>query len=71
MPQQAPAAQQSPRAQHWHWVRSWARKARTSFGGEPAELRMDVLADALEDALAQTQELREQLDRLEAQHTHD
>lgn len=36
-----------------------------------ARVRMDVLADALEDALAQIQELRERLDRLEGQHTQD
>ncbi|MFF4830287.1 GntR family transcriptional regulator [Streptomyces sp. NPDC001315] len=36
-----------------------------------ARVRMDVLADALEDALGQIQELRERLDRLEDKHTRD
>ncbi|MHB9858955.1 hypothetical protein [Streptomyces sp. YIM S03343] len=36
-----------------------------------ARMRMDVLADALEDALGQIQELRERLDHLGGKHTHD
>lgn len=36
-----------------------------------ARVRIDVLADALEDALAQIQELRDRLDRLEGKHTRD
>ncbi|EST23520.1 hypothetical protein N566_25700 [Streptomycetaceae bacterium MP113-05] len=36
-----------------------------------ARIRIDVLADALEDALGQIQELRERLDRIEGDHPQD
>lgn len=36
-----------------------------------ARIRMDALADALEDALGQIQELRERLDRIEGDHPQD
>ena len=36
-----------------------------------ARIRIDVLAEALEDALGQIQELRERLDRIEGGHPQD